>query len=299
MNFFKKKNTPAGPGQPSHPGGSVKPPISPPKNPPPKKITQKEAEHMALTIKQQQLYLDRAEEIVDGIEHQNTVLQTQTEKLQQQLMDQETVVVMIPLKATKFAEWRELKGYMVSLAHPTHFTDSPDAEFDRVFMVCRRDFEQEFLFSSVSLYLIEDSIDIIGQTAGAWFARIGMLPDGIPMLFSTYTERDMTQFLDAAIDAKSINDLKVEVLTRLYLAMKNKFEKYADMIEQAEFMAEMDHEARERLLRKFRTRLTLMDNDTQATFTAKGEQRLPKWQVALLGAGWFIALFLSFFVKFK
>lgn len=214
-------------------------------------------------------------------------LETKITDLQCRVNEKSVHVVLVPEKCTRAIKWEDLEAYMVKLAEPTHFADDDKLEFDRMVVLCRREFEKEFLFSDMPLYLPDDEIDVIGQAASAWLVRVAWLPDGIPMMLCTYTERDVEEFMDIVIDADAIKTLKERVLERMHLNMLDAYRKYEDRIEQAEFLAEKDRADKEILLRKIKERLALMDNDTKDTMDdISPTTSLKTWQLLLLALGW-------------
>jgi hypothetical protein len=241
----------------------------------------------------------------DEIAELTTYISTlEAERIEQDLLtdriakleDEKIKVVMVPEKVTKAINWDELRAYIVKLSQPTHFADSPDIEFDRIVLLCRREFEKEFHFTDLPLYLTEDEIDVVGQAGSGWFVKIADLPDGLPMMLVAYTERDVEEFMDVIIDANAIKSLKERVLERMHLNMLNSYRKYEEKINEAEFLAEKDRADKEKLLRRFKERLALLDNDTQEKIQDYQEEKLKKWQQLALGAGWVVAFFMAFFI---
>lgn len=205
----------------------------------------------------------------------------------------ERQLVVIPEKFTKQINWKDLHAYIMRLSEETHFADTPEVKFDRMVIFTRREFEKEFHFSDLPLYLPEDEIDVIGQAASAWMVRIAWLPDNVPLMLVAYTERDIEGFMDIIIDANAIKTLKEKVLERMHLNMLNRYRMFQNMVDEAKFMAKRDRENYELVLRKFRTRLALLDNDTESRI-GESDYAFNKWQLFGLSLGWvlFIALLL-------
>lgn len=196
---------------------------------------------------------------------------------------------MVPEKHTTKIDWKELRAYIVKLSEETNFADEPEIKFDRMVILTRREFEKEFHFSDLPLYLPDDQIDLIGQAASAWMVKIAWLPDAIPMMLVAYTERDVEEFMDMVIDASAIKSLKERVLERMYFNMLNHYRMFQNKIDEAEFMSERDRENYELVRRKFSTRLALLDNDTQERIEGPRERfNLNLWQMAVLAAGWVV-----------
>lgn len=305
------KPTPSPPKPAAAPDPTAKPPpVSPPTPPPPPMVPAADLQLAlknnkrlvtALTSAQTKLS-QQAEVIVDGTA-ENRDLRRQLKDAQTTLATLKRQVILIPEKYLhKPINWDDLHVYITKLPRKIHFTDCPEIEFDRIALCCRREFEKEFHFMDMQLYLDDDDIDIIGQAASCWFARIGWTPDSIPLLLVTYTERDIEGFMDVVIDANAVKSLRERILERMYLFMLDAFRKFQDQIDKANYIAAKDRDAYELLLRQFKERLALLDTKTEETLneldnSQKKKISLPWWGTVLLGAGWVAAFVMAFFVR--
>jgi hypothetical protein len=218
------------------------------------------------------------------------------EKKLEEEKQKESQIILLNEKQTEKIDLSQMRAYIVKLSQMTHFSDDDSIEFDRIVILTKREFENEFIFSDLYLYLADDEIDITGQAASAWLLRIGWLPDNIPILCSMYTEKDLIHQMDPVITAEGIQTEKEQILERMYLNMKDKYRKYKNKIEEAEFMAASDREDKEKLQRKFKARHALMDNASQEVFEKEKNENLG-WQIGTI-SGWGLALIILLIVAF-
>jgi hypothetical protein len=239
-------------------------------------------------------------------------LLTDLDRMEKELSEKTVEIVAIPTHTSKTFDFKDLNMYVVKLTEPTQFADCaavgdlnhPELQFESMVLFSKREFEDEFHFSDMPLFFPD--VDLVGQASSGWLVLTKWLPDNTPALFVAFTERDVEEFMDfiTTANAQRVTDIYVEVLERMYLDMRNSFQKFSKRLEAANFMAEKDRYEKEKFMNDVRDRVMALDNATQNRLNAvapstKFKDRLstmPLWANWLLGAGWIAAFIMAFFI---
>jgi hypothetical protein len=209
--------------------------------------------------------------------------------------DETQNIMLIPTSITPKFNWNDLSAYIIELTGDTSFNDTPDLTFDRIVLLTRREFESEFHFSNMTLNM-DDDIQIEAQAASAWMVRVSYLPGNIPLMLTTYTEKDIQGYQDIIINANAVKSIKEQILETMHKHMIDAFQKYSAKIDEADFFRERAEYEKEILAMKFRTKIALNDRGIDEHLDESDIFKLNWIQIALLGLGWIIAIILGFFI---
>lgn len=207
------------------------------------------------------------------------------------------VVVIPPTRAMikdHTMQPEDLYIYILKCEDPLKFADRPDQPYNKIVLVTRRPFEEEFSFSEMPLYFDDVDLQINSQATAAWFVQLDEITQDIPIVMSVFTEKDCEHYLDVQIDANTIKEIKDRVLTRMLWGNRA-------------FLKQFDLEREEliTLNKAYNKKIQMTNQQIENTFAQNMEDPFPdpqngyrmrKGLAWLLGSGWIVAAILFGFV---
>jgi hypothetical protein len=180
----------------------------------------------------------------------------------------------------------------------TDFQNYADNEtrgaFSKFVVVTRREYEKEFVWKALSLYLADEA-NIKGQTAKAWFLKFGRISfDGemVPVLLCMFTLADVQELMDIVVDATSklnvddVRNIHMRILERMVVDMQAKSEMSEDLIETAEAWAENWRKKQTELRKDISYNVLALDTRTQDAIDREKKVRLTPLKFGILLMGW-------------
>lgn len=160
-----------------------------------------------------------------------------------------------------------LYAYWVKLSKKLSFEDTPDSEFDKVIILTRRPWEEEFPFKRKEEYL--DGYFIKCKATRAEFIKLQSIIDTIPILFSNYTPTDSQTQIKVALESITINSVRARTMAHIIDNYKMQFSDHFSLADQYEKRIEDVKEEKnileQRLLKAQKQRISTLGNGIKKT----------------------------------